>query len=202
MSAIVWVLSSCFVAFAGDQATEMVGKAKAVSCLACHGKEGVSPTPYWPSLAGQNEAYLVKQLKDYRARRRDDGLMAEMTDTLSLEDMAEIAAYLATLPPSPRVGEDQHGERIYKQGLPDQGVPPCSACHGLNGEGVPQLGYPALAGQREDYLRRQMIAFRAGRRQNDVEGVMTQAVAGLKYSDLKAVVRWLAGAKGESSLHR
>jgi len=81
-------------AFAGDVAA---GKAKAATCAACHGAEGVSAVPMYPNLAGQKEAYIAKQLKDFKAGTRKDPVMSAMAMPLSDEDIANLAAYYASL---------------------------------------------------------------------------------------------------------
>ena len=81
-------------AFAGDVAA---GKAKAATCAACHGAEGVSAVPMYPNLAGQKEAYLAKQLKDFKSGARKDPVMSAMAMPLSDEDIANLSAYFASL---------------------------------------------------------------------------------------------------------
>jgi|TARA_B110000211_G_scaffold66262_1_gene76455 cytochrome c553 len=81
-------------AFAGDAAA---GKAKSAMCAACHGAAGISAVPMYPNLAGQKEAYLAKQLKDFKSGNRKDPVMAPMAMALSDEDVANIAAYYAGL---------------------------------------------------------------------------------------------------------
>ena len=73
------------------------GKAKAAVCAACHGAEGVSANPAWPSLAGQQEAYLVNALKAYRTGARQNPMMAGMAKGLSDADIGQIAAYFTSL---------------------------------------------------------------------------------------------------------
>jgi len=73
------------------------GKAKATVCAACHGAEGKSVNPLWPSLAGQQEQYLAKQLKDFRAGTRQDPLMSAQAAALSDADIENLAAYFASL---------------------------------------------------------------------------------------------------------
>jgi cytochrome c553 len=80
--------------FAGDAAA---GKAKAAMCAACHGAAGVSAVPMYPNLAGQKEAYIVKQLKAFKAGTRKDPIMSGMAAPLSDADMANLAAYFASL---------------------------------------------------------------------------------------------------------
>lgn len=73
------------------------GKAKSAMCAACHGAAGVSAVPMYPNLAGQKEAYIAKQLKDFKAGNRKDPIMAPMAAGLSDDDIANIAAYYASL---------------------------------------------------------------------------------------------------------
>ena len=80
--------------FAADVAA---GKSKAVMCAACHGATGVSAVPMYPNLAGQKEAYLLKQLKDFKSGARKDPVMAPMAMGLSETDMANVAAYFSSL---------------------------------------------------------------------------------------------------------
>lgn len=81
-------------AMAGDAAA---GKARAAMCAACHGAEGISAVPMYPNLAGQKEAYIVKQLKDFKSGARKDPVMAPMAMGLSDADMENLAAYFASL---------------------------------------------------------------------------------------------------------
>ncbi|MFN2309320.1 MAG: cytochrome c [Gammaproteobacteria bacterium] len=73
------------------------GKAKAASCAGCHGAAGVSNNPLWPNLAGQKEAYLVKQIKAFRDGTRADPMMAPLSKPLSDDDIANLAAYYSSL---------------------------------------------------------------------------------------------------------
>lgn len=73
------------------------GKAKSATCAACHGGAGISPTPIWPNLAGQKEQYLLAQLKAFKSGERQNASMSPMVANLSEEDMANIAAYYASL---------------------------------------------------------------------------------------------------------
>lgn len=81
-------------AFAADIAA---GKAKAAICAACHGAEGISAIPMYPNLAGQKEAYLAKQMKDFKSGARKDPVMAPMAMPLTDADIANLSAYYASL---------------------------------------------------------------------------------------------------------
>lgn len=80
--------------FAGDIAA---GKAKSMMCAACHGANGISAIPIYPNLAGQKEAYLTKQLQDFKSGKRNDPTMKGMVAALSDADMANLSAYYASL---------------------------------------------------------------------------------------------------------
>ncbi len=81
-------------AFAGGDAA--AGKAKAAVCAGCHGPDGNSVNPIWPKLAGQHASYLVKALKDYKAGKRKDPMMAPMVAPLSDADINNLAAYFSS----------------------------------------------------------------------------------------------------------
>jgi len=71
------------------------GKAKAATCMACHGPDGNSVNPVWPKLAGQHAPYLEKQIKDFRDGKRKDPMMSPMAAPLSDTDISNLAAYFA-----------------------------------------------------------------------------------------------------------
>lgn len=82
---------------AGDAAA---GQAKSASCAACHGADGIATIPTYPSLAGQNEAYLVASMQAYKNKERKGGMAAIMemqAANLSDQDIADISAYYASL---------------------------------------------------------------------------------------------------------
>ena len=83
---------------AGDA---QAGAAKAALCAACHGQNGVSANPIWPSLAGQQEAYLAKQIAAFRDGERSDVSMQPFVANLTDQDVADLAAYYAALSPCP-----------------------------------------------------------------------------------------------------
>jgi cytochrome c553 len=72
------------------------GKVKSTNCAGCHGTDGNSVNPEWPSLAGQGQAYLVKQLKDFKTGARENAMMAPMAAALSEQDMEDVAAFYAS----------------------------------------------------------------------------------------------------------
>jgi cytochrome c553 len=92
--AAVALASAANIASAADLAA---GKAKAATCAGCHGAAGVSAVAIYPNLAGQKEAYLVKQLKAFKSGTRTDPIMNPMAKPLSDDDIANLAAHFSSL---------------------------------------------------------------------------------------------------------
>ncbi|MEE8429263.1 MAG: cytochrome c [Gammaproteobacteria bacterium] len=92
---LAWVLlSATGLVLAGDAAA---GKAKSATCMACHGANGISSNDLWPNLAGQKEAYLVKQLKAFRDGSRKGPMMEPMAKPLTDADIDNLAAFYSGL---------------------------------------------------------------------------------------------------------
>ena len=72
-------------------------KAKAGQCFVCHGADGLAKVPDAPNLAGQNGAYLVKALKDYRSGKRENEVMSMMAKNLSDDEIATVASYFSSI---------------------------------------------------------------------------------------------------------
>ena len=71
------------------------GKAKSTTCAGCHGAEGVSAVPSFPTLAGQHRDYLYHSLKDYKSGKRNNPIMAGQVQTLSDADMQDLALFFS-----------------------------------------------------------------------------------------------------------
>jgi cytochrome c553 len=91
--AAVLLLAATPIAFAADAS---VGRKKSAPCAACHGAEGVSPSPEFPNLAGQYADYLEAALKHYKNGKRKNPIMAEQVKNLSPKDMADLSAFFAS----------------------------------------------------------------------------------------------------------
>ncbi|HHJ15413.1 MAG TPA: cytochrome c [Gammaproteobacteria bacterium] len=89
------LLVTANISMAGGDAA--AGKAKSATCAGCHGAAGISANPLWPNLAGQKEAYIVKQLKAFRSGTRTDPMMSPMAKPLSDADIDNLAAYFSGL---------------------------------------------------------------------------------------------------------
>lgn len=94
IAGVVAALGAVGAAQAGGDA--QAGKAKAASCAGCHGANGEGNGPN-PALAGKAEGQLVQAMKDYKSGKRANPVMKTFADQLSDQDMANVAAYYASL---------------------------------------------------------------------------------------------------------
>ncbi|MCL4680665.1 MAG: cytochrome c4 [Rhodocyclaceae bacterium] len=204
------MLAACLLAAgqalaAGNAAN---GQAKAAVCGACHGVDGNSVNPEWPSLAGQLPEYIVKQLHDFKANRRNNELMSPMAQPLGKEDIEDLAAFFATQ--QPKVGEAKaelkaRGEQIYRKGKHRPAVTACIGCHGPGGEGNREWGKslaappavlaPALGGQQAAYVAKQLQDYKKKTRANDVGRVMRDIASRLSDEDIAAVAEYITSLK-------
>ena len=87
------VAASTSALASGGDAT--AGAKKSVPCQACHGKEGVSPSPEFPNLAGQYADYIETALKHYQNGKRKNPIMKAQVEKLTKKDMMDLAAFFA-----------------------------------------------------------------------------------------------------------
>ncbi|MEX2353141.1 MAG: c-type cytochrome, partial [Gammaproteobacteria bacterium] len=189
-SCLILILFTGKLLAAGDPEA---GAQKVQSCGACHGPNGNSMNPVWPSLAGQHEQYLVKQLKDFKSGARTDPQMAPMAASLSEQDMEDIAAYYAeqelqggTVPASVEFKLVELGEGIYRAGDASSGLASCMACHSPTGAGNPVAMYPRLNSQHAAYTAAQLQAFKSESRANDINGVMRDIAGRMSNEEIEA----------------
>lgn len=177
----------------GDAAA---GKQKAAVCAACHGADGNSSNPEWPSLAGLGASYIVQQLQAFKEGVRQDPLMTPQAQTLSEQDMQDLATYFAAQTMQPGGADPelaQVGEQIFRGGIPAKGVPACAACHGPTGAGNPAAGYPRLGGQQPVYMVKALNAYRSGQRTTDPASMMRDIAAKLSDDEIRAVASYASG---------
>ena len=162
-------------------------------CSTCHGAKGHSTSPIFPSLAGQNPEYLVKQLQDFRSKKRVSDTMAPQAADLSDQNIAGLAAFFAGQPAKTQRVSDTElvavGRYIYTKGNTWSGVPACSSCHGDKAYGTATL--PRLAGQNMRYLLSQLKDFNLRTRTNDNEA-MHLVASRLTEMETQAVADYLA----------
>lgn len=90
------VFTSLFLVYSNSSFANQA-PAVVATCVACHGQNGISTSPIWPNLAGQKEAYLVKQLTSFKTGQRIDPVMNPLMTNLSEKDIADIAKYFSSL---------------------------------------------------------------------------------------------------------
>ena len=136
------------------------GKSKSIVCSACHGQDGNSINPLWPSLAGQHKQYTIHTLRAYQNGTRVDAVMQAQVIALTEQDLEDIAAYYNAQTMQKKdydYGLAKKGESLYRGGNASTGVAACIACHGPTGRGNPGAGYPSLAGQHAEYTKDALV---------------------------------------------
>jgi len=162
--------------------------AKAALCLACHGPAGNSALPGVPVLAGQSARYMDLQLRDFQQGRRKNEQMSPMAAGLSRDDMRELAAYFAAQKPTAQPFQPDAEKARLGQAKAAETL--CTMCH-LGGF-VGQNDIPRVAGQRFDYVVKQLSDFKARRRTNDA-GNMTSVSSTLSDADIDNLAHYIAG---------
>lgn len=190
-------------AVAGDAAA---GAGKAAACAACHGADGNSIDPQYPKLAGQSERYIARQLAMYKDGSRQDPVMLGFASILSPQDMRDVGAYFATLKSLPGIADDsktedggkfyQAGEKLYRGGDAERGIPACLACHGPSGRGNPGSLYPALGGQHAGYTAGKLEAFRDGLawgNGDNQNAIMADVAKQLTHAEIQSLASYIEG---------
>jgi len=162
------------------------GQTVASTCLGCHGIEGYRnayPDYAVPRLSGQHAQYLQDALKEYRSDARQYPTMHLQALSLSDQQIADAAAYLAGTP-------------LVAAGTPNPANIPqpalvCTSCHGQDGIGVAP-NYPSLAGQHASYIERAIQEYQTGYRKNPI---MNGMVASLKPGDIVVIADYFSSLK-------
>jgi len=211
MTRWAWFLLAALAApLAVAKGTAEAGATKAATCLACHGVNGNSVNPEWPSLAGQNAAYVAKQLHAFHDKTRADstGLMPPMAAPLSDQDIEDLAVYFSLQTPTGLEADPsywQAGAKLYRGGDRARKIPACMACHGPVGRGNPAAGYPTLRAQHSVYTVKQLTAYAADARYiktdkgDDAGGANAQimhTIAGrLSQEDVRNLASYIQGIR-------
>jgi cytochrome c553 len=184
MAAGMLALVSLAAQAGGDAAN---GRKLAYTCMGCHGianYKNAYPKYSVPKLAGQNEAYIVAALGEYRSGTRWHPTMQGFASALTDEDRTDLAAWFSSLAPPPQSAEPA--------GTPPPQAEPCAACHGRNGQGTTDE-YPDIGGQHADYLAQALNDYRRGRRKNPIMQPFAQA---LTQDDIRALAEFFSAQEG------
>jgi cytochrome c553 len=164
------------------------------TCGTCHGVNGHSVSPTFPNLAAQQASYVELQLKAFKDQSRADpdaqAYMWGMASQLSDATISALAGYFAAQPAAPGRGGNSpliaQGKRLFEEGVPARGIPPCASCHGAHAEGM--AAFPRLAGQHAPYLFKQLLVIQSVLR---TAPVMHGVIKDLTKDQMQAVVAYL-----------
>lgn len=166
------------------------------ACVACHGAAGNSTITQNPKLAAQHEAYLQKQLHDFKGPGRNNAIMTAIAKAMNDDDIRNVAAFLNEQKPAPGAARNKNtvdlGKKIYRAGIAEKNVPACAGCHSPNGAGIPAQ-FARLSGQHQDYTVAQLTNFRTGARNNSAQ--MSVISKRLSDDEMQAVSDYIAGLK-------
>jgi cytochrome c553 len=174
------------------------GATKAVICKACHGANGNSTNPEWPSLAGIGADYIADQLKNFKEGKRANPVMMPNAMTLNADDMADLGAYFDSLANTGLEADPsywQAGEKLYRGGDQARAIPACMACHGPTGSGNEPAKFPALRGQQSVYVVKQLNDYASGARQTGPNGIMQTIAKRLSPDDIRNLASYLQGIR-------
>lgn len=182
------------------------GATRAAVCFACHGPNGNSVAPTFPRLAGQNAVYIAEQLHLFRSGVRQNPVMDPMAQTLSDQDIDNLAVFFAAQTPTGLEADPalwKAGKAVYLSGDPERRVPACVACHGPLGRGNPAAGYPALRAQQSVYVVTQLQNYANGTRYSGPKAInatpnskMMFAIAKrLTPAEIQAVASYVQGLR-------
>ncbi|MGZ3157892.1 MAG: c-type cytochrome [Burkholderiaceae bacterium] len=166
------------------------------ACVSCHGAAGNSTIVQNPKLAAQHEAYIVKQLSNFKSPERNNPVMSTIAKALTDDEAKNIAAYLNAQSQKPGAAKNKDtvgiGKKIYRAGIAEKNVPACAGCHSPNGAGIPAQ-FPRIAGQHQDYTAAQLTNFRSGARKNSPQ--MATIAKRLSDDEIQAVADYVAGLR-------
>jgi cytochrome c553 len=161
---------------------------KAAPCAACHGEEGRSALVDIPSLAAQPKQFITTQLVMFREGNRKNAVMNALAAPLTNAEISELGSYFAAQSAAPPAGKPLAADTAGAgRGLVEKLG--CVTCHGAELQG--QQHIPRLAGQRPEYLRTQLLGFKAGTR-FDMDGNMTAAAQPLTPADIETLAAYLS----------
>lgn len=204
---LLMTLSAFGLSTAWAQGNAEAGAQKVATCAACHGADGNSQVASFPKLAAQGQGYLFKQMLDVQEGRRIITEMTGMLDAMSEQDLWDIAAFYneqSLVISQADVDLAAAGERLFRGGNGDTGVPSCAGCHSPTGKGNDLALYPMLSGQHADYIAGQLRKFQLGYRHegeptndvrvNDGDAMIMRSIAfRLREHEIEALAQYISG---------
>jgi len=201
----IWIIVAFSVAIPvaamAAEGNPAAGKARAdaAGCFACHGVDGVATADGLatdkndPDLAAQPDLYLQFQLVFFRKGVRKNEVMNAMAEQLSDDDLRNVSAYFASLPPPNPPAPPDTAPQDTELGSKVAQAIHCTNCHGDHFEGVDNIA--RLAGQREDYVYEALRDFKSGARTSTGSGSMAEVVYPLGDLEMKALAHYVSGLR-------
>ena len=180
----VALMSGSFAAAADIAA----GKEKAELCAACHGEAGLSQTENIPSLAGQLDQFIQWQLVFFRSGARKNEQMQPIVEQLTNEDIRDLGAYFAALPPFKGAKDDNPD--LSEKGKQAAAGRRCASCHTDTFVGTKAVA--RIAGQREEYLVKALHDYKSGVRSGGAQAAMADVAYPLSDEEITALAHYLA----------
>src|ERR1700761_5791615 len=163
-------------------------KDKAEVCKGCHGDNFTSQMENIPSLAGQLDQYIQWQLVYFRSGARKNEQMQPIVEDLTNEDIRNLGAYFAAMPPFKAAKDDNPD--LSAKGKQAVAGRRCASCHGDNFAGTKAVA--RIAGQREDYLVKTLHDYKSGARNGGPQGVMSDVAYPLSDEEITALAHYLS----------
>jgi len=190
LAALLWAVAALPAGAAGDAARG--GQRAADPCANCHGDQGVSETEGVPSLAGMPAEFITLQMILFREGLRNTPPMPEFARGLTDQEVEDLAAFYAALPPEPPPDREARDEARAARGRELAAQHRCGICHLPDFRGRNQM--PRLAAQREDYLVHALTQYRDNQRVG-TDTQMNGVMYGLSDADIAALAHFLAHAE-------
>jgi cytochrome c553 len=189
-TALIAILSGAFIACGSPAraADIAAGKEKAELCVGCHGEGGISQMENTPSLAAQPDQFIQWQLVFFRAGTRKNELMQPIVEQLNNDDIRNLGAYYASLPP-PKPRDDDNPD-LSKKGAQAAVGRRCASCHTDTYAGTKAVA--RLAGQREEYLVKALRDYKTGVRAGGAMAAMADIAFPLSEEEIEALAHYLA----------
>ena len=190
--AILYGLALGLSALAGlpaDAADIAAGKEKAELCTGCHGDAGISQTENIPSLAGQPDQFIQWQLVFFRAGSRKNEQMQPIVEQINNDDIRNLGAYFAILPP-PKASTPDDNPDLSSKGAQAAVGRRCASCHTDTFAGTKAVA--RIAGQREEYLVKALHDYKSGVRSGGAGAAMSDVAYPRSDEEIAALAHYLA----------
>lgn len=174
----------------------------AQACAQCHGSGGDAVGDAFPSLSAQLPNYLASQLVLFKMEKRRSPVMAPIAKNLTVDDMLDVATYYSRQAPGAAHRSTQaellaQGEKLYRAGDVQRGIPACTWCHGASGSGSAPI-FPRIGGQSPVYLEAVLGILKTKFFYAQEAYVMKAVLANLNQEEIKAVAEYVSTMQAAS----